>query len=72
MLNMKLPGRKRGKPKKRLIDVAKDMQRISVKAEEATDRKRLSVVTSSGSNKKTTTKEKIANLFQTEVYVSLQ
>lgn len=72
MLNMKLPGRKRGKPKKRFIDVAKDMQRISVKAEEATDRKRLSVVTSNGSNKKKTTKEKIANSFQTEFYVSLQ
>lgn len=74
MLNMKLPGRKRGKPKKRFIDVAKDMQRISVKAEEATDRKRLSVVTSNGSNKKKkkTTKEKIANLFQTVFYVSLQ
>lgn len=40
MLNMKLPGRKRGKPKKRFIDVAKNMQRISVKAEEATDGKR--------------------------------
>lgn len=66
MLNMKLPGRKRGKPKKRFIDVAKNMQRISVKAEEATDRKRLSVVTSNGSNKKKTTKEKITNLFQTE------
>lgn len=66
MLNMKLPGRKRGKPKKRFIDVAKNMQRISVKAEEATDRKRLSVVTSNGSNKKKTTKEKIANLFQTD------
>lgn len=65
MLNMKLPGRKRGKPKKRFIDVAKNMQRISVKAEEATDRKRLSVVTSNGSNKKKTTKEKITNLFQT-------
>lgn len=74
MLNMKLPGRKRGKPKKRFIDVAKDMQRISVKAEDATDRKRLSVVTSNGSNKKKkkTTKEKIANLFQTVFYVSLQ
>lgn len=65
MLNMKLPGRKRGKPKKRFIDVAKNMQRISVKAEEATDRRRLSVVTSNGSNKKKTTKEKITNLFQT-------
>lgn len=72
MLNMKLPGRKRGKPKKRFIDVAKNMQRISVKAEEATDRKRLSVVTSNGSNNKKTTKEKIANLFQTVFYVSLQ
>lgn len=71
MLNMKLPGRKRGKPKKRFIDVAKDMQRISVKAEEATDRKRLSVVTSDGSKKKTT-KEKTANLFQTVFHVSLQ
>lgn len=72
MLNMKLPGRKRGKPKKRFIDVAKNMQRISVKAEEATDRKRLSVVTSNGSNKKKTTKEKIENLFQTVFYVFLQ
>lgn len=71
MLNVKLPGRKRGKPKKRFIDVAKDMQRISVKAEEATDRKRLSVVTSDGSKKKTT-KEKTANLFQTVFHVSLQ
>lgn len=72
MLNMKLPGRKRGKPKKRFIDVAKNMQRISVKAEEATDGKRLSVVTSNGSNKKKTTKEKIENLFQTVFYVFLQ
>lgn len=50
------------------------MQRISVKAKDATDRKRLSVVTSNGSNKKkkTTTKEKIANLFQTVFYVALQ